>query len=96
MGGGILSKLLQKADDKIYSGLQRASMNHPNSIVGMSLPLFKRRVKQRMENVNDVFANQDLSALLGKDNIKINNTGGMGGPSLLQQAYEVLTKRNRG
>lgn len=82
MGGGILGNLLKKADSSIYSGLGRT----------MSPAVMKQRAMQRMDNINDVFTHQDPSKLLGRNNIKIRNTGG-GGTPMLQDLYAQLTKR---
>ena len=91
MGGGILSNLMRKVDGKIYSGLQSLS-SKPNGI-GMSKHLFKERAKQRLNNIDDVFKYQDFSKALGRDNIKIRNAGGLGSTPMLQEAYEILTRR---
>lgn len=90
MGGGILSKLLSRADNKIYDGLVGLS-KYPNGI-GMSRELLKQKTSQRLNNLNDIFETQNPSPLLGRDNIKIRDTGG-GGMPMLQEAYAKLTKR---
>lgn len=92
MGGGILSNLMRKADDKILKGIQKLDQSHPNGI-GISMPLLKERTKQRLMNVNDVFSDHSMNTLLGKNNVKINNAGGLGGTSILQDAYKLLTQR---
>ncbi|ATW62236.1 hypothetical protein CQ476_35 [TM7 phage DolZOral124_53_65] len=93
MIGNVLANLLRKADDNIYSGLQSLA-KHPNG-VGMSSATFKARAKQRLKNVNNQFANPDLDELLGRNNVKIRNAGGLGSAPLLQEAYEILTRRKR-
>ena len=82
MGGGILAKLLRRADDSIYSGLGKVS----------SPAVMSQKAKQRMGNIDAAFKNQDLRKLAGKGNIKIRDAGG-GGTTLLQEAYSMLTKR---
>lgn len=93
MGGGILANLFKKADDSIYRGLQSLA-DKPNGI-GMSTAAFKERAKQRLMNVDSQFKQPDLAELMGKNNLKIRNTGGLGNTPLLQEAYEVLTRRNK-
>lgn len=91
MGGSILANLFKKADDSIYRGLQSLA-DKPNGI-GMSAPTLKAKAKQRLLNVDSQFVKPDLNELLGKNNLKIRNTGGLGNTPLLQEAYEVLTRR---
>lgn len=93
MGGGILANLFKKADESIYRGLQSLA-EKPNGI-GMSAPAFKERAKQRLMNVDRQFVKPDLAELMGKNNLKIRNTGGMGNTPLLQEAYEMLTRRKK-
>lgn len=93
MGGGILSNLFKKADDSIYRGLQSLA-SKPNSI-GMSAPAFKERAMQRLMNVDSQFVKPDLAKLMGKNNMKIRNTGGLGNTPMLQEAYEILTRKPR-
>lgn len=87
----VLSTLLEKADDAIYSGL-KSLRNKPNGI-GMSTPLFKERAKQRIGNYFEATSTGDLRRLLGRDNIKIYNAGGLGDTPMLQEIYERLTGR---
>lgn len=47
---------------------------------------------QRMSNIDDMFTSQDPKKLLGRNNIKIRNSGG-GGTPMLQDIYAQLTKR---
>lgn len=91
MNGSILNRLLSKADNAIYSGVKQLDQL-PNSI-GMSTPLFKERAMQRLGNVNDFFVDHKLDTLRGKNNIKIRNTGGLGNTPLLQDFYEILTRK---
>lgn len=91
MGGGILSNLMRKVDNKIYSGLESLA-SKPNGI-GMSTPTFKAKAKQRLLNIDSQFVNPDLGELMGRNNLKINNTGGLGNTPMLQEAYELLTRR---
>lgn len=93
MGGGILANLLKKADDSIYRGVQSLA-DKPNGI-GMSVPTFKEKAKQRLLNVDSQFAKPDLGELMGRSNLKIKNTGGLGNTPMLQEAYELLTGRKR-
>lgn len=88
---GVLGNLLSKADDAIYKKLQGLSQ-YPNGI-GMSTPLFKERAKQRLYNINDFFADHSLDTLRGKKNIKIRNAGGMGTTPMLQDIYEIITRK---
>lgn len=90
MGGGILANLMRKADDTIYNGLTGLS-KYPNGI-GMGRGTLKQKAMQRFKNIDDVFAAQDLSRVMGKDNLQIRDAGGGGAP-LLQDLYEILTKR---
>lgn len=82
MGGGILGTLLKKADSSIYNGLGKT----------VSPAVFKQRSMQRMGNIDDMFTHQDPKKLLGRNNIKIRNSGG-GGTPMLQDIYAQLTKR---
>lgn len=91
MGGGVLASLFKKADDSIYKGLQSLA-SKPNGI-GMSTPTFKAKAKQRLLNIDSQFVNPDLGELMGRNNLKINNTGGLGNTPMLQEAYELLTRR---
>lgn len=93
MGGGVLASLFKKADDSIYRGVQSLA-NKPNGI-GMSAPTFKAKAKQRLLNVDSQFVQPDLNELLGRNNLKINNAGGLGNTPLLQEAYEILTRKPR-
>ncbi len=90
MGGGILSKLLSKADDAIYNGLAGLS-KYPNTI-GIGRGTLKQRAAQRFSNLDDVFSSQSFSPLAGRDNLKIRDAGGGGSP-ILQEIYAKLTKR---
>ncbi|MCA9340885.1 MAG: hypothetical protein KDA17_08280 [Candidatus Saccharibacteria bacterium] len=91
MGGGVLASLFKKADDSIYKGLQSLA-SKPNGI-GMSTPTFKAKAKQRLLNIDSQFVNPDLGELMGRNNLKINNVGGLGNTPMLQEAYELLTRR---
>lgn len=93
MGGGVLSSLFKAADDKIYGGLKSLA-SRPNGI-GMSTPTFKAKAKQRLLNVDSQFVQPDLGELLGRNNLKINNAGGLGNTPMLQEAYEILTRKPR-
>lgn len=87
----MLASLFKKADDSIYKGLQSLA-SKPNGI-GMSTPTFKAKAKQRLLNIDSQFVNPDLGELMGRNNLKINNTGGLGNTPMLQEAYELLTRR---
>lgn len=91
MGGGVLASLFKKADDSIYKGLQSLA-SKPNGI-GMSTPTFKAKAKQRLLNIDSQFVKPDLGELMGRNNLKINNAGGLGNTPMLQEAYELLTRR---
>lgn len=90
MGGGILANLLRRVDDSIYNGLGKLD-RFPNGI-GMGSATLKQRAGQRLKNVDDVFATQDFSNLLGRDNLKIRDAGGGGSP-ILQEIYARMTRR---
>ena len=88
MGGGILSSLLSKADDAIYSGLKGLA-SKPTG-VGMSKETLGQYAKMLGNDVDDVFRTQSFSPLVRKDRLKINDYSG-GGTPLLQEFYERLT-----
>jgi hypothetical protein len=44
-------------------------------------------------NVDKQFTQPDLAELMGRNNLKIRNTGGLGNTPMLQEAYEILTRR---
>lgn len=91
MGGGILSNLMRKVDSKIYSGLESLA-SKPNGI-GASKELIGARLGQRARGVDKFFASHNTDDLLGRGNIKIRNAGGLGNTPMLQEAYDILTRR---
>lgn len=91
MGGGVLKNLLRRADDKIYKGIEGLA-NQPNGL-GITTPHVWEKTKQRLGNMNDMFVDPSMDTFLGRDNIKIVNTGGLGRTPMLQDMYELLTRR---
>lgn len=90
MNGGILNKLLSRADDAIYNGVGGLA-SRPTG-VGMSKETLARYAQQFGGDIDNVFRTQSFAPLVRKDRLKINDYSG-GGTPLLQDFYERLTGR---
>lgn len=89
MNGGILGRLLSKADNAIYSGVKGLA-SRPTGI-GMSKETLGRYARDIVGDIDNVFTTQSIDALR-KKRLKINDYSG-GGTPLLQDFYEKLTGR---